>query len=128
VPVFLLLVPCGEESCLHFLHCRRSTALQLFDFGTQASHFHRSSGVKPLQRGNQLCLVPFGFHFLRVLRCLCFSLSIGCESLQVETGIILELSDRKARGFLVLNALKRLFFEYTHKLFGEMTVRTKTEF
>jgi hypothetical protein len=43
--------------------------------------------------------------------------------LQGETGVDLELSDRKARGFLVLIVLKRLFFKHAHKVFGEMTVR-----
>jgi hypothetical protein len=43
-------------------------------------------------------------------------------------GYTLELPDRKARGFLVLIAFKRLFFEHAHKLLGEISVRTQTEF
>jgi hypothetical protein len=52
------------------------------------------------------------------------SLSIACELLQEEVSVILELSDQKVQGFLVLIALKRLFVKYAHKLFGEITVRT----
>jgi hypothetical protein len=37
---------------------------------------------------------------------------------------ILELPDQKARYFLVLIALKRLFPKHAHKVFGEMSVRT----
>jgi hypothetical protein len=47
-----------------------------------------------------------------------------CELLQGEADIILELLDQKAQGFLVLIALKWLFFEHARKLFGEMSVRT----
>jgi hypothetical protein len=36
---------------------------------------------------------------------------------------ILELSDQKAQGFLVLIALKRMLFERAHHVFGEMAVR-----
>jgi hypothetical protein len=43
--------------------------------------------------------------------------------LQGEAGIILELPDRKARGFIVLIAFKRLFPERAHQVFGEMSVR-----
>jgi hypothetical protein len=42
--------------------------------------------------------------------------------LQGQAGVILKLPDQKAQGFLVSIALKRLFPEYAHKLFGEMTV------
>jgi hypothetical protein len=48
--------------------------------------------------------------------------------LQVEVGVIFELSDQKARGFLVLIALTWLFSEYTHKVFGEIFVRIYTNF
>jgi hypothetical protein len=43
---------------------------------------------------------------------------------ETHPGYTLELPDRKARGFLVLIALKRLFPEHTHRVFGEMSVRT----
>jgi hypothetical protein len=43
--------------------------------------------------------------------------------LQGETGVDLELSDQKARCFLVLMVLKWLFLKHDHKVFGEMTVR-----
>jgi hypothetical protein len=46
------------------------------------------------------------------------------ECLHVIAGVVLELLDQKARGFLVLIALKRLFSEHDCKLFGEMSVRT----
>jgi hypothetical protein len=49
---------------------------------------------------------------------------VVCESLQEQAGVILELPDQKARGFLVLIAFKRLFSEHAHKMFGEMPVRT----
>jgi hypothetical protein len=39
-------------------------------------------------------------------------------------GVIFELSDKKARGFLVLIALNRLLPEHACKMFGEMLVRT----
>jgi hypothetical protein len=45
------------------------------------------------------------------------------EFLQVEAGIVLELPDKKARGFLVPIALNRLFPEHARKVFGEMSVR-----
>jgi hypothetical protein len=38
-------------------------------------------------------------------------------------GRILELSDQKTQGFLVLIAFKRLFPEHVCKLFDEMPVR-----
>jgi hypothetical protein len=41
----------------------------------------------------------------------------------VIVGIVLELLDQKARGFLVSFALNRLFSEHAHKVFSEMTVR-----
>jgi hypothetical protein len=41
----------------------------------------------------------------------------------VKLGSILELSDRKAREFLVLIALKRLFLEHSYRVFGKMSVR-----
>jgi hypothetical protein len=43
--------------------------------------------------GNQLCPVLLASTFFGVFCCLCLSLSIGCESLQVEAGIIFELPD-----------------------------------
>jgi hypothetical protein len=43
--------------------------------------------------------------------------------LQDVPGIILELPDQKARGFLVLIALKWLFLEHARKVFDEMPVR-----
>jgi hypothetical protein len=42
--------------------------------------------------------------------------------------VIFELSDQKARGFLVSIALNRLLPEHACKMFGEMLVRTWTEF
>jgi hypothetical protein len=44
--------------------------------------------------------------------------------LQGQTGVVLELLDQKARGFLVLIALIRLFLEHARKVFGEIPVRT----
>jgi hypothetical protein len=41
-----------------------------------------------------------------------------------EAGIVLELRIKKLKFFLVLIVLTRWFFELTHKVFGEMTVRT----
>jgi hypothetical protein len=38
--------------------------------------------------------------------------------------VILELSDQKARGFLVLIVLEWLFYKHIYKLLGEMPVRT----
>jgi hypothetical protein len=49
--------------------------------------------------------------------------SVVGELLQGEAGIILELLDRKARGFLVSIALKRLFSKRVHQVFGEIAVR-----
>jgi hypothetical protein len=46
-----------------------------------------------------------------------------CELLQGEAGVVLELPDQKAQGFLVLIAFKRLFSEHAHKIFGEMLVK-----
>jgi hypothetical protein len=42
----------------------------------------------------------------------------------VKFGCVLELSDQKARGFLVLIALKWLFLEHVYKVFGEIHMRT----
>jgi hypothetical protein len=42
---------------------------------------------------------------------------------ETHSGLTLELSDQKARGFLTSIVLKRLFFEHAHKVFGEMPVR-----
>jgi hypothetical protein len=39
-------------------------------------------------------------------------------------GVVLELPDRKARGFLVPIALKRLLPEHAYKVFSEMPVMT----
>jgi hypothetical protein len=39
-------------------------------------------------------------------------------------GVVFELLDRKARGFLVPIALKRLLPEHVYKVFGEMSVMT----
>jgi hypothetical protein len=44
--------------------------------------------------------------------------------LQEEAGCVLELPNKKARGFLVPIAFKRLFTEHVRKVFGEMPVRT----
>jgi hypothetical protein len=41
-----------------------------------------------------------------------------------RSDIVLEVLDQKTRGFLMLIALKRLISEHTHKLFGEISVRT----
>jgi hypothetical protein len=42
--------------------------------------------------------------------------------MQGEAGVILELPDRKARDFIVQISLSRCFSEYTHQVFGEMSV------
>jgi hypothetical protein len=42
----------------------------------------------------------------------------------VNLGVVLELSDRKARGLLGLITLNLLFPEHVHKGFSEMPVRT----
>jgi hypothetical protein len=49
---------------------------------------------------------------------------VACGLLQGEAGIIVELPDQKARGFLVQIALTQWFLEHAHKVFGEMPVRT----
>jgi hypothetical protein len=61
-----------------------------------------------------LTKVVFGIDLARVL---CVKL------LQGEVGDILELSDQKARGFLVQISFKRLVLEHARKVFGEMTMR-----
>jgi hypothetical protein len=48
--------------------------------------------------------------------------------LQVRTGIILELSDRKARVFLVQIGFTRWFLEHTRKVFGEITMKNEVIF
>jgi hypothetical protein len=53
-----------------------------------------------------------------------FDFSIDCELLQGKASITLELSDQKARGFLLPIVLKGLFHEHVHKMFGEIPVRT----
>jgi hypothetical protein len=53
-----------------------------------------------------------------------FVFLIDCGLLQVKPGCILELPDQKARGFLVLIALERLFLKHAHKVFGEIPMRT----
>jgi hypothetical protein len=53
-----------------------------------------------------------------------FDFSIDCELLQGKASITLELSDQKARGFLLPIVLKGLFPEHVHKMFGEIPVRT----
>jgi hypothetical protein len=53
-----------------------------------------------------------------------FVFPIECVMLQVKPGCILELPDQKARGFLVLIALERLFLKHAHKVFGEIPMRT----
>jgi hypothetical protein len=66
---------------------------------------------------------------------LCFIHSVPCSSVLflwivvwifagTRPGLTLELPDRKARGFLVPFAFKRLYPEHAHKVFGEMPVRT----
>jgi hypothetical protein len=52
-----------------------------------------------------------------------FSSRVVCELLQGEVGDIFELSDQKARGFLVQISFKRLVLEHARKVFGEMTMR-----
>jgi hypothetical protein len=47
-----------------------------------------------------------------------------CVLLQGEVGTVFELPDRKARGFLVPIFLKWLLPEHTHKVSGEIPVRT----
>jgi hypothetical protein len=44
--------------------------------------------------------------------------------LQGEAGVVLELPDQKAQGFLVLIVLKQLFLEHACKVFSEMPVKT----
>jgi hypothetical protein len=51
-----------------------------------------------------------------------FDLS-GCVWMLVICGCVLELLNQKSRGFLVSFALKRLFPEHAHELFGEIPVR-----
>jgi hypothetical protein len=41
----------------------------------------------------------------------------------VKAGVVLELLDHNARGFLVPIALKRLFPEHARQVFGEISVR-----
>jgi hypothetical protein len=55
--------------------------------------------------------------------CAGFSSRVVCELLQGEVGDIFELSDQKARGFLVQISFKRLVLEHARKVFGEMTMR-----
>jgi hypothetical protein len=45
------------------------------------------------------------------------------ESLQVIADVVLELSDQKTQGFIILISLKWLFSKYACKLFSEMTMR-----
>jgi hypothetical protein len=45
------------------------------------------------------------------------------EFLQGKAGVVLELPDQKAQGFLVPIALKQLFPEHVHKVFGQIPVR-----
>jgi hypothetical protein len=52
----------------------------------------------------------------------CFLIVCGC--LQVEVDVVFELSNQKARCFLVLITLKQLLHEYARKVFGEISVRT----
>jgi hypothetical protein len=47
-----------------------------------------------------------------------------CVCLQLEDGIVLQVSDKKTRGFLILIAFNRLFSEHVRKMFDEMTVST----
>jgi hypothetical protein len=61
----------------------------------------------------RLCHRPSGL----LLDCVC-----GC--LQVKVDVVFELSDQKARCFLVLITLKQLLHEYARKVFDEMSVRT----
>jgi hypothetical protein len=62
--------------------------------------------------------VPVDFALVQLLS-LC-----GVSCLQVEAGIVLELSNQKTRVFLVQIALPRWFPERAHQVFGEMPVRT----
>jgi hypothetical protein len=54
----------------------------------------------------------------------CF-LIFGCVWIVagIRSGYTLELSDQNVRDFLVPVAFKRLFPEYAHKVFGEISVR-----
>jgi hypothetical protein len=54
-----------------------------------------------------------------------FDLCLFCVWIVAGThsGLTLELPDRKAQGFLASIVLKRLFPEYTRKVFGEIPVR-----
>jgi hypothetical protein len=49
--------------------------------------------------------------------------SFACGLLQGESRSCFELSDQKARGFLVQIALTRRFLEHARKVFGEISVR-----
>jgi hypothetical protein len=89
-----------------------SQSLLLTLFGPVAGNHSSSSVVGCFQF--QLC---GGCRFID------FDFPIDCGLLQGKVGITLELSDQKARGFLVPIALKRLFPEHAHKVFGEMSVR-----
>jgi hypothetical protein len=90
--------------------CFRCSALSLHGLATPATRLG-------------LCRQCFDF-LCGGYRFIDFVFPIDCGLLQVKPGCVLELPDQKARGFLVLIALKRLFLEHGHKLFGEMSVRT----
>jgi hypothetical protein len=53
-----------------------------------------------------------------------FRFPFVCGLLQEDGGVVLELPDSKARGFLVFIVLKWLFTEHARKVFGEMLMRT----
>jgi hypothetical protein len=48
--------------------------------------------------------------------------------LQVRTGIVLELPDRKAQVFLVQIGFTRWFSEHAHKMFGEIPMMNEVIF
>jgi hypothetical protein len=56
--------------------------------------------------------------------CAELGLLLSVAAVGVCPGIILELLDQKARGFLVPVALTPWFLDSTHKVFGEILMRT----
>jgi hypothetical protein len=57
-----------------------------------------------------------------------FVFLIACALLQVKPGIILESPNQKNRIFLVQIKLTPCSLVHTHKMFGEMSVRTRATF
>jgi hypothetical protein len=68
------------------------------------------------------CCLPLRVELSHVL--LILSYLFCCGLLYGEAGIVLELPDQKARGFLVSRAFKRLLPEHVYKVFGEIPVTT----